>query len=141
MTPQQLEQIADMRERRGWSYKRIANALGMSPGAVSWYCLKEAIEAPNPRKPVTEIKGPLEFRRGNHIVRRFTPEEDGVILAMEMAGASRAAIARRLGRKSNSVLGRSMCLARRLERGGTPSEPPVRITSKTSESQCGDSNA
>jgi hypothetical protein len=49
-------------------------------------------------------------------VRKFTPEEDAKITEMELAGFKRAAIARALGRKSNSVLGRQMTLARREER-------------------------
>jgi hypothetical protein len=116
MSPQQLEKIAAMRER-GWSYKRIGNAIGMSPGAVSWYCLREAIEPPKPSKCRDQIVGPAVVKRGDHVVRRFTPEEDATLLRLSKEGKSNRALVRLMGRSDSSIRGRLMCLARREERG------------------------
>lgn len=45
-------------------------------------------------------------------MRAFTPDEDARLLAMEAEGVKRSVMARRLGRKPNSVRGRLMVLAR-----------------------------
>lgn len=115
MTPAQCEKIADMRER-GKSYRQIGLAIGLSPGAVSWHCLRQAIEPPNPRPPSSVIVGPLEVKRGDHVVRRFTPEDDALLLALHNQGFGIRTIGKRMGRRDNSVRGRLMCLARRDER-------------------------
>lgn len=117
MTPDQLETIERMRTA-GRSYQAIGNRIGMSPGCVSWYCLRHAIEPPNPRKPVEEIRGPLVMKRGGHEIRRFTADEDRLLQEWEKEGLSTHEIARRLGRRWNSTRGRSMILARRAERLG-----------------------
>jgi DNA-binding CsgD family transcriptional regulator len=116
MTPEQFTMIERMREA-GKSYKQIAARIGMSPGAVSWYCLRQAIESPRPGKCWDDIRGPATVARGNHVVRRFTRDEDELIVKMEREGASPSEIARALGRRPNSVTGRLATLARREERG------------------------
>ncbi len=117
MTPEKLATIERMRSA-GRSYRAIGNAIGMSPGAVSWYCLANAIEPPNPRKPVAEMRGPLVMRRGEHEIRRFTEDEDRRLVALSKRGFSYGHIAQQIGRKPNSVRGRLMSLARREERLG-----------------------
>lgn len=117
MTEQQrADLIADMRER-GKTYGQIARAIGSSPSNISWICLKYGIEKPGKQPPLGD-RGPMLIKRGNHQVRRYTPEEDAVIREMGAAGAKATPIARKLGRKHNSVLGRMMTLARRDERAG-----------------------
>jgi IS30 family transposase len=115
VTPEKMKIIESMRSA-GKSYRQIGNKIGMSPGAVSYYCLKEAIEAPKLAKCWDSIQGPPVVKRGNHVVRRFTAEEDEQLLAMERAGVRVRQIARALGRKDNSIRGRLMCLVRREER-------------------------
>jgi hypothetical protein len=105
--------IAEMRER-GKTYGQISSATGMSTSNISWICLKYGIEGP--RKTSLGDRGPSVVSRGEFQVRKFTPEEDAKITEMELAGFKRSAIARALGRKANSVLGRQMTLARREER-------------------------
>lgn len=116
LTSEQKERAFDLREA-GWSYKRIADAVGVSPGCVSWHCLANGIEPPRskpwPCKSHDTVKGPLVMTRGDHKVRRYTPDEDAAILKMEAGGARIAVIARHVGRRWNSVRGRMMVLARR----------------------------
>lgn len=112
--PEQLERMIAMRES-GAPYSKIAAALGCSQGAVRWHCLRLAVEPPKGTRPWDRLKGPPVVRRGSHLVRRFTPEEDARLLALEAQGLNNNAIARRLGRRWNSVRGRLMTLARRDE--------------------------
>jgi transposase-like protein len=110
---ERADRVAEMRER-GATLEAIGRELGFSAGNINWICLKYGIEGP--RKKKLGDRGPLVVRRGNHEVRRFTPEEDAKITAMELAGKKRVDIARELKRKPNSILGRQMTLARRAER-------------------------
>jgi len=113
MTPEIMEQVTELREN-GWSYQRISKKVGVSPGSISWYCLREGIESPrNEAKVLPQTRpGPMVVKRGNHVVRAFTPDEDDQLLAMEAEGLSRSEIARRLDRKPNSIRGRLMVLGR-----------------------------
>lgn len=107
------ERAAEMREE-GFTYKQIGDELGMSQASVYWHCLRLGADSPT-SPPKTNI-GPLVTKRGDHTVRRFTPEEDAKMLEMEQAGATRSDIARALGRRHNSVIGRLLTLARKDER-------------------------
>lgn len=113
MAPEKVETIERMRAA-GKSYRQIAAKIGMSPGAVSWYCLRYAIESSRDRAPSAVTPGAVE-RRGNHVVRRFTPEEDAQILEMEGRGTPVYRIAQALGRANSSIIGRLMTLAARDE--------------------------
>jgi len=117
LTQEQKESMAGMRER-GLSYGQIALKFGCSPNAVAWHCLRLGADPPNARKLSGEIVGPLVMQRGNHVVRRFTAEDDATLQAMSASGKPLAEIARTLGRKHNSIIGRLMTLARRAERAG-----------------------
>jgi transposase-like protein len=114
LTAEDKVRMVEMRER-GCTVARIARHLGCSQGAVSWNLLKLAAEPPKGTRPWSGVRGPLVVTRGNHVVRRFTPEEDARLLALEAEGLGDTEIGRRLGRKSNSVRGRLMTLARRDE--------------------------
>lgn len=93
---------------------RLPQILGMTPGAVDYHCLRRGAEIPKPnRSPMFKKR---EERRGNHVVRRFTADEDAMILRMELEGRGVCEIARRLGRPHNSIIGRMMTLARQEER-------------------------
>lgn len=109
------EAIVDLR-LQGLSYGMIATKLDLTPKLVSWHCLALAVEGPQPGKSWDAIRGPAVVQRGSHLVRRFTPGEDRRLLEMEGAGETLAQIARALNRKSNSIRGRLMTLARRDER-------------------------
>ena len=117
ITDEKLEKIIRMRER-GASMAAIGRAVGMSLGAVNWHCLKEGIEPPNPKDLREHKIGPLVVKRGNHLVRRFTAEEDRQLLELEAKGLKKSEIAKAMGRKSNTITGRLRTLARREERAG-----------------------
>lgn len=112
LTAADRERIATMREA-GSSCGVIAAAIGCSVSSVSWQCLRLGAEPPNPRALKDVPATPKAVRRGDHMVRRFTVDEDAQILTMEAEGLATVEIARRLGRPPNSVLGRIMTLARR----------------------------
>ena len=116
MTDEVLARAIAMRER-GLSLEQIGRRLGFSAKALSWHFLKHAVEKPKPTKlwPDHYLRCPL-VRRGNHMVRAFTPEEDAQLVVLEQQGLRLSAIARSLNRPRNSVLGRLMTLARREER-------------------------
>ncbi len=110
--------IAEMREA-GLSYEQIALAIGKgtSAKAVSWHCLRLGAEPPKKTRlrPQYYLEQPL-MKRGNHLVKAFTPAEDARLTDLSMRGLGDSAIGRELGRRPNSVRGRLMTLARREER-------------------------
>ncbi len=116
LTDEQLDEMALLRER-GWSFGRISEhfadkGLKLSPGAISWQCLRLGADAP-PKFRGTCFQHDKPYQRGKHIVRPYTPEDDRILLALEGEGLGDSEIGRRLGRKPNSVRGRLMVLARR----------------------------
>ncbi len=107
----QIEAAVALRER-GLTYSQIARKTGMSKSAVDWYCLKLGAEPPHLAPPPRNV-GMMIVQRGGHLVRRFTDAEDAILLRMEAEGHRLSDIARQVGRRRNSVLGRLMTLARR----------------------------
>jgi hypothetical protein len=115
VTPEVKDRIFRMREA-GRSYKAIGKAVGISAQAVSWYCLEACVEPSKPSKATcswTEVRGPVIVKRGKFVIRRYLPEEDAQLLALEAEGLNYSQIGKRLGRKHNSIKGRLMVLARR----------------------------
>lgn len=117
LTADEIEQAAELRER-GLTIGQIARKLStpdrrISEGAISWHCLKLGADLP-PARRKNAATGRQPVRRGNHVVRPFTPEEDETLLRLASEGQGPTAIARQLGtnRKSNSITGRLMTLAR-----------------------------
>lgn len=115
-TREDYARMAELRER-GWSFERIGRKFGCKAATASWHCLRLGAEPPKPPKlwPDRYLKHPV-MKRGNHVVRAFTPEEDAQITALAAAGLGNTEIGRRIGRRPNSVLGRLMTIARRDER-------------------------
>lgn len=116
LTAANFDTITEMRER-GYSYEQIGREIGCSAKAVSWHCLRLGADPPKPAplRPNYHLEHPV-MKRGNHIVRAFTPDEDAKLLALEGEGKTLTQIGRALGRRWNSVRGRLMTLARRDER-------------------------
>lgn len=118
---EQVAEVCQLREA-GWSLKRISLAMAtrginVSPGSIAWACLRNGADLPARRRQTHSFtERTMVVKRGDHLVRRYTAEEDRQILEMEAAGASVASIGRRLGRKHNSILGRLAALARRQAR-------------------------
>lgn len=117
LTSADYEEMAELRER-SWSYERIASKFGVSPGCVAWNCLRLGAE---PRR----LQGkPRHFpvfgsnsvvKRGNHLLRHFTPEEDAKLAEFQKRGLTVSQMARELGRKPNSVTGRLLTIGRHEE--------------------------
>lgn len=105
------DHIAELRER-GLSYKEISAKTGVKTSSISAICTLMGVVAPGAKLPNHRPKK-LTAHRGNHIVRRFTDEEDARLLSLEAQGFRYCEIARKLGRRPNSVKGRLMTLARR----------------------------
>ncbi len=104
-------EMAALREA-GQSQRVIAKLFGCSFGLVYWTCLRLGADAPDSHKLVTRDNPPLA-RRGTHIVRGYTAEEDAIILDLEARGETSGAMGRRLGRTRNSIMARLLTLARR----------------------------
>lgn len=116
LTREEIDRAIELREQHGWSVPRCARAIGCSASALDYHFLKLGVDgpAPPPLSPVpTE---PVAQRRNGRIVRRFTVAEDAELLDLESQGVRVNEIARRLGRRPNSVRQRLMTLARREER-------------------------
>lgn len=111
-TDAQLDEAARLREA-GKSYGEIERRTGIHQKTAYWHCLRLGADAPPEKRLATYPSQKGEIWRGGHLLRRFTPEEDRKMVDMELAGAGPAAIARAIGRRHNSVMGRLMTLARR----------------------------
>jgi hypothetical protein len=116
----ELDRIVIMREK-GYGYAVIAKEIGCSSGAVSWPCARLGVEPPKiqwslQRAPLK----PYSYRRKNGVVRAFTEDEDAILLQLREEGHRIAEICRRLNRRSNSIIGRLMSLARREARKEGP---------------------
>lgn len=111
----QIEEMCALRER-GWGIDRIAQhfteqGTKVSASSINWQCLKHGADT------LIKFRGkhrqaPANYRRGDHIVRPFTKDEDALLRELELKGFRIYVIAERLGRKPNSIRGRLLTLAR-----------------------------
>lgn len=115
LTDEEVERIIDLTES-GKSPRAVARLVGCSQGSVSWALLREGVDLHADRALPPVPTSPIVQRRGDHVVRRFTQEEDAQLAALEAQGLKTYQIARRLGRQNNSVVGRMRTLARRAAR-------------------------
>ncbi|GBU17258.1 MULTISPECIES: helix-turn-helix domain-containing protein [Methylobacterium] len=115
LTDADIERIAEMRGRNV-PMAVIGLALDCSASSVNYHCLRLGIDAPKTAKCTTHVIGPMLVQRSGHVVRRFTPEEDTRLLALEAEGLTPTEIARALGRRHNTVTARLATLARHQER-------------------------
>lgn len=125
LSADEIDAIAELRERRGLSCKAIARRIGRPHGTVIGTCLRFGIDAPNPRPllPATHIKRPV-FVRSGRPVRAFTPEEDAMLIAAAREGKDAREIGLALGRSPSSIRCRLMTLARREEREAADADRP-----------------
>lgn len=118
LTEQQVVEVCEMRER-GLSFGRIANHLAargidIHPNSISWICLVNGADLPAHRRSHNRTVVPgSTCQRGNHVVRRFSEAEDEQLREMDAGGVPYSEMAKRLGRKRNSIMGRLATLARR----------------------------
>jgi len=112
----QLEEMCSLRER-GWGVDRIAayfteRGTSISGNAINWQCMRLGADTlPKFRGKHSQPEEP--YRRGGHIVRPYTPEDDALLTALDIQGTRICVIARRMGRAPNSIRGRLLTLARR----------------------------
>lgn len=114
LTDDQIDQMAEWREA-GRSYEWIGRHFGLSAQAIRWQCLRVGADRPDGHK-FGQSKMPMVTVRNGREVRRFTAEEDALILQRKEQGATNTEIARELGRKAHSVLGRAMTLGMQADR-------------------------
>jgi len=106
-----LEEAAYLREE-GLSYSAIGRQLGISPDAAEFHCLRLGADSPKAARRKPHTRNVLQYTRAGRVVRRFTKEEDALLLRLEAEGLRFVEIARRMGRKSNSIQMRLRTLAR-----------------------------
>ena len=117
MSPEAIAELARMREERGLTLGQIALRMGVSRGYISYVCMEHGIQRrgvefrPGSLPPGTVVK------RGGHVVRTFSPEEDDHIQRRRSEGASTITIGAELGRNQSSIRGRLLTLARYDELG------------------------
>lgn len=114
-TDDQIRKALELR-LKGLSYGQIEMRTGMKASAVAWYCLFERVELPNGDIAAPRPALPMRYTRNGNIVRRFTAEEDIVVMRMTIEGKSAGSIARHLNRPRTSVKGRIATLARKSSR-------------------------
>jgi len=118
LTDAQVDEACALREQ-GLTLPEIkrhfaAKGVNVSRGSLGWTCLVNGADLPVDRRQPRYIPNErTSVKRGAHVVRYFTEDEDRQLLALEAEGKSRAAIGRALGRPHNSIIGRLATLARR----------------------------
>lgn len=92
LSPDQKMQVAVLREERGLSYGQIAARFGVSSSAVQYHCITAG--ALSPRRRPAFSRGPRLVRcRDGWVIRRFTADEDALLLALAAEGLGAKAIA------------------------------------------------
>ena len=119
LSDDQIEQLIAWRER-GWSYRRIAQRLGVSDGAIQYQCLKHAAVSPHQRFSPTPATQTIRRAGDGRIQRTFTPDENRKLIELEGKGLSYSEISRRMERAKTSVRMRLMTLALREDLPGAP---------------------
>jgi hypothetical protein len=117
LSDDQLDELGELREQ-GKSLGQLAIVakarwdIDVHPNTLSWQMLRIGADLPPEKRKPTAPPRVMVAQRGNHSVRRFSPEEDRRLIELEGKGLNPSAIGRELGRKQNSVRGRLMTLAR-----------------------------
>lgn len=110
LTDAQIEDVIAKRER-GWSYRRLAGANGVSAGAIHYQCLKHGAVSPRQRRRPVPTEPSSFVARDGRTQRKFTQAEDARLLELESQGLNHRQIAGALGRAITSVRIRLMTLA------------------------------
>ncbi|MEO1110127.1 MAG: hypothetical protein AAFX90_19610 [Pseudomonadota bacterium] len=116
-----LEKAAALREQ-GMTFRQIESETGVPHSVAYFHCLRLGADSPATATDTRTPGGPMQYTRGNHEVRRFTPAEDEHLLQLELSGMRICDIARKIGRKENSIRGRLMLLARKEARAERAAE-------------------
>lgn len=100
--------------------KRVLN-IPLSPGAIEWQLMRAGVYPPG-RIPPGLYTRRYVTRQRHRTVRPFTPDEDRALLTLEREGKRVHEIAAALGRRSSSIRGRLLTLARYDALGLLPSD-------------------
>ncbi|MBL3569892.1 hypothetical protein BV509_00890 [Rhodovulum sulfidophilum] len=111
----QIQRAAELREA-GLTFPEIASQLGMKRTSVEYHCMRLGAD-PAARRQIRQGRGAMIQKRGNHLVRRFSTDDDATLMALVEQGLRHAEIARRMGRAQTSIAGRLVTLARAAARG------------------------
>ena len=118
LSPEHIDMICEMRER-GRSYQQIANKIATvgvrtSASNIAYICLRRGADLPPEcrQKTASGAKPGSVRKRGNHLVRQFTVEEDNLLKKLDRQGLRICDISRQLNRRPNSILARLATLAR-----------------------------
>lgn len=108
----QIDRIVELREV-GKTMEQIARLVGCSASTCNWHCTTHGVVSPkHGGKFLGRRLGPDVVKRGDHVIRRFSEEEDKLIEVMRIAGHGPSAIGKAVGRRCNSIIGRLATLAR-----------------------------
>jgi hypothetical protein len=107
--------MVELREA-GETYEQISRhfavrGIRLSAKAISWQCIRLGADRPD-AKPTDLYARRQPMMRNGHLVRPFSEADDALLLELEAQGAPMPTIARRLGRRENSIRGRLYTLAR-----------------------------
>lgn len=111
------ETMAAIAEREaGVKVRPLARKYGVTSGHLDWVFLRNGVVSPDQVKRGIRRRN-MEKRaakRGDHMVYRFTPEEDVLIQRLSSEGVNNTEIGKSLfpPRKPNAILGRLLTLAR-----------------------------
>lgn len=108
-----IDRAIDMRER-GKSIQAAANRAGLPRSVVAYHTVKAGVVSSKPRPP-TKDHTRTRADGTKHIVRRFTPEEDTLLLKLRKEGKSLREIARTTDRMHHTIYQRLNTLAAREE--------------------------
>jgi hypothetical protein len=114
-----IEEMVELRSK-AWSQKRLAERYGVSISTIGYHCLMNAADPPVVQPMPKQRTEPYTRWHGQRPVNPFTPEDDKLLLALDLQGLRTAAIAREMSksfpdrpRKPNTIRGRLATLARR----------------------------
>ena len=118
LSQEHIDMACEMRER-GLSYQQIANKIAVAGAQttasnIAYICLRRGADLPAERRRKSSygaIPGSIR-KRGNHVVRQFTAEEDELLRSLDRQGLRICDICRRMNRRANSIIARLATLAR-----------------------------
>lgn len=109
-----------MLREKGWGIVRIAEHFAqcgspISANAINWQCMKVGADPPL-RHWGKHTQAAEPYSRNGNVVKPYSAAEDALLVELDIQGFKLSVIARRMGRRTNSVKGRMMTLARREQR-------------------------
>ena len=111
ITQDQID-CAIQRREEGEPTAAIARSLGVKIKTLDYHLRKLGVFPPGWKPKTSRPPKPYKDRNGR-TVRPFTPDEDRILMEMDLAGQGYAVIAKRLGRRTHVIRARAVTLANR----------------------------